>query len=108
FKLNDLDGAISQLTEATRLDPLLSEAHVTLAQALQQTGRKEDARKEMSEAERMMTQKANAGRALVLLETASQHSNAGNLKSATSELRDAISLNSELLEAHLLMASVLL
>jgi superkiller protein 3 len=107
FKLNDLDGAINQLTQATKLDPLLSEAHVTLAQALQKSGRKEEARREMSEAERIMTRKSNAGRALVVLETATNHAKAGDLKAAIVELREAISLNPELLEARLLLASTL-
>ena len=43
LKLGDLPGATMELREATRLDPALIEARVTLAQALAGSGHKEEA-----------------------------------------------------------------
>src|SRR5262249_28915432 len=107
LKLNDPEGAIVELGQAARLDPRLSEARINLAQALRKAGRVEEARREMEASERIMTQKANAGRALILTETAAQRVKAGDLKTAIVELREAVSLNPESLEACFLLASTL-
>src|SRR5262249_7469934 len=107
FKLNDLDAAIGELGQAARLDPRLSEARINLAQALRKAGRMEEARIEMVESQKALTQKPNAGRALVLSEAAAQHVKTGDLKTAIAELREAVSLNPELPDAHFLLASTL-
>jgi tetratricopeptide (TPR) repeat protein len=54
-----------------------------------------------------MAQKANAGRALVLSESAAHRVKAGDLKTAIAELREAVSLDPESLGAYFLLASTL-
>lgn len=61
----------------------------------------------MEESRKILTQKSNAGRALVLSEGASQRLKAGDLKTAIADLREAVSLNPESLDAHFLLASTL-
>jgi tetratricopeptide (TPR) repeat protein len=107
LKLNDFEGAISELNQAARLNPLLSEVRINLAQALRKAGRVEEARKEIEESQRILTRKANAGRAMVLSETAAQHIKSGELTRAIAELYQAISLNPEMLEAYSLLGSTL-
>jgi cytochrome c-type biogenesis protein CcmH/NrfG len=45
LKMNDLPDAVESFEKALRLAPSLADAHATLAQALQRTGRKEEAKK---------------------------------------------------------------
>ena len=76
-------------------------------EALRKAGRAEEARREMEESQKILTRKADAGRALVLSESAAQRVKAGDLKMAIAELREAVSLNPELTEAWFLLASTL-
>jgi tetratricopeptide (TPR) repeat protein len=107
LKLNDWEGAIAELSQAAHLDPLLAEAHVNLAQALQKAGRAEEARRATLEAQRILKVKSNQGRALVLLESAAQKIKGGERVKAIDELREAISLDENLVEAHFLLGSTL-
>jgi Flp pilus assembly protein TadD len=70
IKANDFSSAAEQFHKAISLRPNLAEAHSTLAQALQKRGRKDEARKKMEELERINLEQANAGRAMILVETA--------------------------------------
>ena len=71
--MNNLSGAIDSFRKAISLNPDLGDAHATLAQALQRAGQPEEAKKELAELKRIDTAKANAGRAMILVETASGH-----------------------------------
>jgi protein O-GlcNAc transferase len=61
----------------------------------------------MEESQKILTQKANAGRALVLSESAARRVKAGDLKTAIAELREAVSLDPESQGAYFLLASTL-
>ncbi|MCI0664144.1 MAG: tetratricopeptide repeat protein, partial [Acidobacteria bacterium] len=106
FKLNDFDGAISELSLAIRLNPLLSDARINLAQAYRKAGRMDEARRETEEVEKILKQKANAGRSLILTESAARRVTSGDLSGAIAELREAITLNPESIEAHFLLGQV--
>jgi tetratricopeptide (TPR) repeat protein len=98
--LNDLSGAISELRQAVRLDPFFSEAHLTLARALQRAGQGEAAQKEREGAQRIDTLYRARGRAVVLLQAAADHLQAGDTAKALPELREATTLSPDFAEAH--------
>jgi len=100
LKLNDLNGAIEELRRATRLDPYLSEARVKLAQALQKAGEKEEARKELTEVQRIDAEKAGVGRAMLLIEKAADHIKKSEPVKAIAELREAAAVSPKFPEAH--------
>ncbi len=107
FKIDDLGGAISELGQAVRLAPLLSEARINLAQALRKAGNVEQARKELEASQNILTRKTNAGRALVLSESAAQHLKSGDLTKAIERLREATTLDPELFDAQWSLSSAL-
>jgi tetratricopeptide (TPR) repeat protein len=105
--LNDLSGAISELRQAVRLDPYFSEARLTLARALQRAGEGEAAKKEREEAQRIDTLHRARGRAVVLLQAAADHLQAGDTAKALAELREATTLSPDFAEAHWQLATSL-
>src|SRR5262249_10193614 len=100
LKLNDVDGAITEFRQAIRLDPYLSESHVNLAQPLQKAGQKEEAQKEVTEAQKIDAEKAGIGRAMVLIEKAADHVKQGELEKAIELLREASAVSPKFLETH--------
>jgi tetratricopeptide (TPR) repeat protein len=100
LKLNDLPGAIENFRKAISLNPDLGDAHATLAQALQRTGQKDEAKKELAELQQINTAKANAGRAMILVETAEGHMRSGDFSNAVTELQEATTLSPDFDEAY--------
>jgi Flp pilus assembly protein TadD len=100
LKMNDQPGAIDSFQTAIHLNPGLADAHATLAQALQRTGRKEDAKEELAEIQNMNAANADNGRAMILVETAQAHIKKGNVTTAIKELQEAGSLSPDFAEAH--------
>jgi tetratricopeptide (TPR) repeat protein len=100
LRLGDLRGAIEAFRQATRLDSSLTEARVNLAQALVKAGRKDEARKEAAEVERLKAEEAGLGRAMLLVETAAGQWAKGQLAGAVSQLREATAASPSFAEAH--------
>jgi tetratricopeptide (TPR) repeat protein len=108
LKLNDPEGAVTNLSEAVRLNPYESGARVALAGALNKLGRQEDAQKQLQEAQAIDALKANAGRSRVLLESAVQRLNKGDVDTALSELGQSVALSPEYPEAQFQLARAML
>jgi tetratricopeptide (TPR) repeat protein len=100
LKLNDVNGAIEELRQAIRLDPYLTEAHVNLAQALQKAGQKEEAQREVMESRKIESEKSSVGRAMVLIEKATDHINKGEHAKAVGLLREAPIVSPKFPETH--------
>jgi tetratricopeptide (TPR) repeat protein len=98
FKLNELAAAIEEFRKAVILNPYLAEAHASLAKALQKAGQKDEAERELSAMRAINTEKANAGRAMVLVETAERDMKNGQLTAAVTDLREAVSLSPNFIE----------
>ncbi len=69
LRMGDTAAAVVELREAIRLDLLLTEARVTLAQALVKEGQKDAALQQQAEVQRLNAEKADFGRLLVLLDS---------------------------------------
>ena len=72
LKLDDPAAALAPLRAAIALDPGLTDARAMLAQALARTGARDEAREQQAEIQRINAIRAAMGRALVLLEGASE------------------------------------
>jgi tetratricopeptide (TPR) repeat protein len=96
----DLAGAIDAFGRAARLDPSLAEARVNLAQALARAGRRDEARAEAAEVERLKAAEAGLGRAMVLMEAAASDLERGQAAAAITRLREAAEASPSLAEAH--------
>jgi len=99
FKSNDLIGSIDESRQAISLDPALTDARATLAQALQKAGRKEEAQKEAADLRATTAENSKVGQAMLLVETAAGHAKKGEIKAAISELEQAVALNPRFVEA---------
>ncbi|HVR71586.1 MAG TPA: tetratricopeptide repeat protein [Vicinamibacteria bacterium] len=93
-------AAIDAFGQAVRLDPSLTEARVNRAQALVRAGRRDEARSEAQEVERLKAAEAGVGRAMILMETASAELAGGRAGAAVSRLREATAASPSLTEAH--------
>ena len=100
LKLNDFNGAIEELRQAIDLDSYLTEARVNLAQALQKAGQKEEAQKEVMESRKIESEKSSIGRAMVLIEKASEHIKQGEYAKAVGLLREAATVSPRFPETH--------
>ena len=107
LKLGRADQAVHELREAIRLDPYLLEAYYNLVRALRKAGQAEEAARVTDRAEQLSTEKAHAGRSIVLLQSALQHKESGDLEAALDELREATTLSPQLLEAQFQLALTL-
>ena len=103
-KLNDRERAIAQLAEAVRLDAYDAASRIALAGALRKVGRTQDAQEQMTRAQALDELKANAGRSRVLLGSAVDHLEKGEVDTALNELRQAVSLSPDYADAHFQLA----
>ncbi len=99
LKSNDVPAAIDEFRSAIRLNPYLPEAHANLAQALRKMGNNDAAAQELAELQNLNMQKANAGEAMILVETAAADVKTGKLKTAIVKLQKAVSLSPDFIEA---------
>jgi tetratricopeptide (TPR) repeat protein len=95
------------LRRAIELDPELVEARVALAQALARGGSAEEAREQQAEVRRLNAARADASRAMILVETAGQLQQSGDVATAAARLREAVTLAPGFAEAHFQLARVL-
>jgi tetratricopeptide (TPR) repeat protein len=107
LKLGDLSGAISAFRKAIELDPNLTEARASLAQALQKAGRKQESQQESAELRKINVESENVGQAMILVQTAAGHSNKGEFAAAVRALQEAVSLSRNFTEAQFQLAAAL-
>jgi tetratricopeptide (TPR) repeat protein len=107
LRRDDVAGAVEAFRQATRLDPSLTEARVNLAQALLRAGRREEARSEAAEVERLKAEEAGLGRAMILTETAAGRLGRGEAAAAVGDLREAVAASPAFAEAHYLLGLAL-
>ena len=107
LKKNDLVAAIEEFRRAINLDPKLTEARASLAQALQKSGRKEEAQRETAGLQTINTENANVGQSMILIETAAGHTRKGEFTAAVDELQQAVTLSPDLTEAQYQLALAL-
>ena len=107
FKLNELNGAIEEFRKAISLDPSLTDARATLAQALQKAGRKQEALQVTAELQQINLQNSNLGQAMILVETAAAHTKKKDYAAAVPELREATTLSPGFTEAEYQLALAL-
>jgi tetratricopeptide (TPR) repeat protein len=100
LRLTDIPGAIKTLEGAVQLNPSLIKAHASLAQAYQRAGRSADARREGERLAALTTEQRNRGRAMVLVESAKQQANAGQITEAIATLHKAIETSPNFADAH--------
>jgi tetratricopeptide (TPR) repeat protein len=89
-----------ELRHAIRLDPAMTEARVTLAQTLARAGRMAEAHEQQAEVRRINAEAADYGRALVLLQTAADRMERGEVTRAIDDLREAAGLSPRFAETH--------
>ncbi|HEY7516256.1 MAG TPA: tetratricopeptide repeat protein, partial [Vicinamibacteria bacterium] len=99
-RLGDIEGAVEEFRQATRLDPRSIEAHVNLAQALRKTDRDEETQAALATAQRLKEEEAGLGRAMVLVGMASGQIDKGERAAAVANLRDAVAAAPDFGEAH--------
>ena len=107
LRLGDVAAAIASLRRAVELDPKLIEAHVSLAQALARAGRAQESQAAAAEARRLRADEAAEGRALVSMDAAAAHEEAGRMDAAVSTLREAVAASPTLPEAYYRLALAL-
>ena len=108
LKLNDTEGAIAALTRSVDLNGYDSASRLALANALSKAGRNSEAEEQRRKASDLKEVEANAGQSRVLLGSAVEHLNAGDIDSAIGELRQAVKLSPEYPQAHTELALALL
>jgi tetratricopeptide (TPR) repeat protein len=107
IKLDRTAEAVNQLRRAVDLDPSLTEPRVALAQALARAGRRDEARQQQDAIERINAERAATGRAMVLVDTATDRMEGGDAAAAVPILREAIALAPALTHAHFQLALAL-
>jgi tetratricopeptide (TPR) repeat protein len=100
LKLDEPAVGLEELKRAIAIDPSLVEARVTLAQALARTGRRAEAREQQDAVERINTEKAALGRAMLLIDSARDLLNRAEPEGALPLLKEAVALAPGLAEAH--------
>jgi tetratricopeptide (TPR) repeat protein len=100
LKLGDVPAAMTELREAIRLDTSLTEARVMLAQALAKQGQKDEALRQQAEVQRINAEKADFGRALVLLESAAALMANGDVAGAIARRREVVAMSPGFADAH--------
>jgi tetratricopeptide (TPR) repeat protein len=100
LKLDEPAAGLDELRRAIAVDPSLVEARVTLAQALARSGRRAEAREQQDAVERINAEKAALGRAMLLVDSATDLLNRGQPAGALPLLREATALAPALAEAH--------
>jgi tetratricopeptide (TPR) repeat protein len=85
----------------------LTEARVTLAQALMRAGRKDEAQKEQAEVQRINSASSGTGRAMILLETAAASMRKGERRAAIEQLHEAAAASPSFPEVHYQLALAL-
>ena len=93
-------AAIVELREAVRLQPSITDARVNLAQALMKSGQKDEALVHQAEVRRINEEKADFGRALVLLDASTARLANGDVPGAIAQRREAIAISPGFAEAH--------
>ena len=107
LKLDDAAAGLEQLKRAIALDPSLVEARVTLAQALARAGRRAEAREQQDAVQRINDEKAALGRAMLLVDSATDVLKRARPADAVPLLREAVALAPALAEAHFQLAIAL-
>ena len=107
LKLDDPAAALAPLRAAIALDPGLTDARAMLAQALARTGARDEAREQQAEIQRINVIRAAMGRALVLLEGASERTRVGDRAGAIARLREAVAISPTLAEAQFQLGAAL-
>ncbi len=100
LKQGDVPGAMTELREAIRLDPSLTEARVMLAQAFAKQGKTDEALRQQAEVQRINSEKADLGRALVLLESSAALMAKGDVAGAIARRREVVSLSPGFPDGH--------
>ena len=104
LKLDEPAAGVDELRRAIAVDPTLVEARVTLAQALARGGRRAEAREQQDAVERINAEKAALGRAMLLIDSATDLLNRAQPAGALPLLREATALAPALAEAHFQLA----
>jgi len=107
LKQNDLNGSIEEFRKAIALDPGLTEARASLAQALQKAGRKQESQQVTSELRKFNEEASSVGQAMILVQTAAGHSKKGDDAAAVRVLQEAVTVNPNLTEAQYQLALAL-
>jgi tetratricopeptide (TPR) repeat protein len=107
LKENRVEEAGNLLAKAVRLNPFQAEFHYTLAQALHRSGRKQDSEQEIDAGKHADLTRENAGKAMILVQSAAEHQRQADLASAIRELRQATVLSPEFTEAQYQLAVAL-
>ncbi len=104
LRLKDVNGAIESLESAIQSNPSLIKAHFNLAQAYQRAGCTADAKRETERGASLTAEQRSLGRAMLLVQSARQHSGSGNRTASLSELREAVRTAPGYAEAHYQLA----
>jgi len=107
LKQNDLNGSIEEFRKAIALDPGLTEARASLAQALQKAGRKQESQQVTSELRKFNEEASSVGQAMILVQTAAGYSKKGDDAAAVRVLQEAVTVNPNLTEAQYQLALAL-
>ena len=107
LKQDKVNGAIVELRKAVEIDPTLTDARASLAQALQKAGQKEDSQQQIAELRGINDEKAKAGQSMILVQTAAGDSRKGDFAAAVRILEEAVTLRPELIEAEYQLAVAL-
>lgn len=108
LKLDDTDGAIAALARAVDLNGYDSASRLALATALSKAGRDSESEEQSHKAEALKQLEANAGQSRVLLGSAMEHLDRGDIDSAIGELRQAVKISPEYPDAQTELALALL
>jgi Tfp pilus assembly protein PilF len=99
--------ALEGFRTAVRFDPDMAEAHLSLAQVLQQQGDAEGARVAGAEADRLNRRKADSQAAAFAVGVGRQKLESGDRPGAIAQFREAVRLDPSSAKAHLALASAL-
>jgi Flp pilus assembly protein TadD len=102
-----LDDAVAEFRAAIQANAELPEAHLSLAQALQQKGDVDGARAAREEADRLNKRKADAQASAFALSAGQKMIKTGDRAGGIAKFREAIRLASDNAEAHFALATAL-
>jgi tetratricopeptide (TPR) repeat protein len=107
LRLNETDAAIDALERSIQANPKLIKSYRTLAQAQFKAGRNEEAARLNQQARELSQERADLGRAMLLVDTAKQQIARGENADALTQLREAVTLRPQFIDAQLLLARTL-